>query len=358
MSANDDRPTALEVLMAVATEGVVVSDEAAVIDAVAHLRARMRAGRGGRACARSEGPLRSGVLDDGGLSSSSRASVPPATCLRAPNHGIPGGDLDATGALPSALPQEARVFGVTFPAGEPARSRITAGVHARQSHARVQEVRPSLAAARTRGAVCASGRPLSPTPVALPAGSIDEWEKYEGMLVTFPQPLSIAEYFNFARFNETVLTDGRQYQPTAVVEPGHPRPRRSQRPMRAAGSRSTTGATPRTRIPRSHPDGEIFTLDNRFRGGDTLADVTGVLDFAFGVYRIQPTGGADYTVGERAAGGPEDVGGNLDRRARSTSSTTSRRSSSRGAEHRRRSSSGSGRRSSPRSPRSTPTSSA
>ena len=53
----------------------------------------------------------------------------------------------------------------------------------------------------TNVAVCASGRPVSPTPVALPAGPIDEWEKYEGMLVTIAQPLSIGKSSSFARSN-------------------------------------------------------------------------------------------------------------------------------------------------------------
>jgi hypothetical protein len=63
--------------------------------------------------------------------------------------------------------------------------------------------------------------------------------------------------------------------------------------------------------PAIHPNGAIFDLGNRFRGGDTAQDVTGVLDFAFGLYRVQPTRGADYAVTNPRPAQPDDVGGNL-----------------------------------------------
>ena len=47
--------------------------------------------------------------------------------------------------------------------------------------------------------------------------------------------------------------------------------------------------------PAIHPNGLDFDLTNLFRGGDTVANVTGVMDYSFGLYRIQPTQGADYT---------------------------------------------------------------
>jgi predicted extracellular nuclease len=52
--------------------------------------------------------------------------------------------------------------------------------------------------------------------------AVADFEAYEGMLVTFPQALVISEYFNFDRFNETVLTSERHLTPTAEFEPGSP----------------------------------------------------------------------------------------------------------------------------------------
>ena len=60
-----------------------------------------------------------------------------------------------------------------------------------------------------------------PEPLELSVPIGDE-ERYEGMLVTFPQQLTILEYYNFGRYGEIALGTDRQYQPTAVHEPGSP----------------------------------------------------------------------------------------------------------------------------------------
>jgi predicted extracellular nuclease len=71
------------------------------------------------------------------------------------------------------------------------------------------------------------------------------------MLVTFPQPLVISEYFNYERFGEIVLAqplpgEDRPYTGTAIDEPAT---RRTSGPRRtpSAGSRSTTTSRRRTR---------------------------------------------------------------------------------------------------------------
>lgn len=52
-------------------------------------------------------------------------------------------------------------------------------------------------------------------------------------------------------------------------------------------------------------------MTNLFRGGDTVANVTGVMDYSFDLYRIQPTPGADYNNANPRTGAPDPVGGNL-----------------------------------------------
>gem|GEM_PF-6311523 len=74
-------------------------------------------------------------------------------------------------------------------------------------------------------AICGSASVPTPTDVLLPVATLDEFERYEGMLVRFPQSLVIVEYFNFDRFGEIVLAqplDGleRPFQPTSYIEPG------------------------------------------------------------------------------------------------------------------------------------------
>ena len=159
--------------------------------------------------------------------------------------------------------------------------------------------------------VLSSGSPL-PTPASrtLPVANVDDHEAFEGMSVTFPQALVISEYFNFDRFNEIVLTSERHMTPTAVVEPG---------PAAVAGAEAYVldritlddGRTTSNPDPAIHPNGSAFTLSNLFRGGDTVADVTGVMDYAFGLYRIQPTLGADYNSVNPRTASPDAVGGSL-----------------------------------------------
>lgn len=120
--------------------------------------------------------------------------------------------------------------------------------------------------------------------VSLP---MDDWEPYEGMLVTFRHKLYISEYFNYDRFGEIVLTTRRQYQGTHAAHPGA-----DANEVAAANARervtlddTLTSQNPETVI---HPNGDPFTLDNTFRGGDTLRWLTGTVDYSFGAYKIQP----------------------------------------------------------------------
>ena len=63
--------------------------------------------------------------------------------------------------------------------------------------------------------------------------------------------------------------------------------------------------------PARHPNGAEFTLDNLFRGGDVVSNVVGVIDDTFGLYRIQPTQGADYSVVNPRPLTPAEVGGDV-----------------------------------------------
>jgi predicted extracellular nuclease len=158
--------------------------------------------------------------------------------------------------------------------------------------------------------VCSSGNSVAPTALSLPVAAVTDLEAYEGMLVTFPQDLVISEYFNYDRYGEIVLTSERQNTPTAVVEPGADAIALAEANLL---DRITLddGRSAQNPDPAIHPNGDIFDLSNLFRGGDTVTNVTGVLDYGFNLYRIQPTQGADYTPQNLRPPTPGDVGGNL-----------------------------------------------
>ncbi len=149
------------------------------------------------------------------------------------------------------------------------------------------------------------------TPISLPWASLDEPEQYEGMYITVPQPLVISEYFNFDRFGEIVLTTDRAMQPTAVFDPGSPEAAALAEANQLARITLDDNRTSQNPDPAIHPNGDPFTLTNTFRGGDTVENVTGVINYSFGLYRIQPTQGADYTAVNPRPAAPDPVGGTL-----------------------------------------------
>ena len=164
--------------------------------------------------------------------------------------------------------------------------------------------------------LCSAGNTLpTVSAVNLPVTAISDFEAYEGMLVTFPQSLVISEYFNYDRFGELVLAlplDGetRAFTPTAIDEPGAP----AQARALANSLRRITlddGLSASNPSLLRHPNGNAFSLNNRFRGGDTVANTVGVLSYDFGLYRIQPTGPASYTATNPRPAAPESVGGSI-----------------------------------------------
>jgi predicted extracellular nuclease len=143
--------------------------------------------------------------------------------------------------------------------------------------------------------ICGTGT-VTPTIVTLPVTDTGDFEAYEGMLVTFPQTLVISEFYNFDRFGEIVLTTERQFQATTIAEPGSTEADTIKLANQLARITRDDGSSDPNPDPARHPTGDPFTLDNRFRGGDTVTNVTGVMDYAFGKYKIQPTTGANFTV--------------------------------------------------------------
>lgn len=161
---------------------------------------------------------------------------------------------------------------------------------------------------------CGTGS-VAPADVTLPFATADFPERYEGMLVRFPQPLVISEYFNYDRFGEIVLAqplagEPRPFTGTAIDEPG---PAANARTAANALSRITLDDVQSAQNPPTlrHPNGLPFSLSNRFRGGDTVANATGVLGYDFNLYRVFPTAPADYTATNPRPASPEPVGGTV-----------------------------------------------
>lgn len=160
--------------------------------------------------------------------------------------------------------------------------------------------------------VCNTGLSVAATGLSLPVTAVDDFEKYEGMLVTFPQDLVISEYFNFDQFGEIVLTSTRHMTPTALYDPGSSEQQQAAQDYLLDKIILDDGRSASNPDPAIHPNGSIFNMTNLFRGGDLVTNVTGVIDYSFGSYRIQPTQGADYTSANPRETLPPMLGGQIE----------------------------------------------
>lgn len=162
----------------------------------------------------------------------------------------------------------------------------------------------------TAVAVCETGAALpEATELELPLEPATR-ESLEGMLVTLPQTLTIGETFEFARYGQISLSTGRLDQPTAVADAGSP----EAIAVAEANARDVIvlddGRGRENPDPAIHPNGEPFTLENTFRSGDLVTGATGVLDYRFDTWAVQPTRPASFEVANPRPAVP-DVGGDL-----------------------------------------------
>ena len=179
--------------------------------------------------------------------------------------------------------------------------------------------------------VLSSGNSVTPAHVALPFASATAPEAWEGMLVTFDQPLYVTEYFQLARFGEVVLSgSGKLDQPTAVANPGA-----DAMAIQAANDLNRIKIDDALQNQNADPivfggGGNPLTAENPLRGGDSVTGLTGVMTYTWGgnaaspnAYRVRPVG--DLSDSGLVPGGgvpvfesenprppqPQDVGGTL-----------------------------------------------
>lgn len=140
----------------------------------------------------------------------------------------------------------------------------------------------------TAGEVCHSGFHIEPTAVRLPLTSLDDYERYEGMLITFPQNLTVTDTFSLGRFGSLTLSQGgRLFQPTNIVPPGNTTNaiERANQLRRLIVDDASLKQYP---DPISFPKPGLGAL-NTLRNGDSVTNITGVLGFAFDQYTLYPT---------------------------------------------------------------------
>jgi predicted extracellular nuclease len=148
---------------------------------------------------------------------------------------------------------------------------------------------------------------IVPATISLPVSTTGHFEQYEGMLVTFPQMLTVSQNFTLGRFGEVWLSadleypfneaDGRLYNPTNYIDP-------TDNPASGVNNNADNKAAVAERQDLHNRSSILLDdasnvqnpaaipylgSDNMLRVGSTTSTLTGVVHYAFSTYRIQPT---------------------------------------------------------------------
>lgn len=136
---------------------------------------------------------------------------------------------------------------------------------------------------------------IAPTPIVLPEAAEGDLERYEGMLVTITSTLTVSQNYFQGRYGQVTLSaNGRLTKPTNAYRPGTAQAlaladenaRRRIVLDDGASSESLFNG-----VENPNPISYIGA-DNTLRAGDTVANLTGIIDFG----RITSATGADAIV--------------------------------------------------------------
>jgi predicted extracellular nuclease len=154
-----------------------------------------------------------------------------------------------------------------------------------------------------------------PTFIVFPEANEGDLERYEGMLVAINAPLTVSQNYFEGRYGQVTLSaEGRLLKPTNLY------------PASSAGAIALANDNARRRIIMD--DGSSLQnlnpipyigADNTLRAGDTVAGVTGVIDYGLVTssangasdYKIQPALSPVITRDNPRTAVPASVGGNV-----------------------------------------------
>ena len=159
-----------------------------------------------------------------------------------------------------------------------------------------------------------SGYTITPTVVNLPLAVGDSFERFEGMLVTLQGGLTVQQNYFLAQYGQITIGVGRHETPTNAYRPGSAQAlaladlqARSRLLLDDGSSAQNVNPTP------------YFNANGLGRAGDTVSNLTGVIDFGLatattsgaGLFRLQPTSTPVFASANPRSATPPEVGGNL-----------------------------------------------
>ncbi|MDP2883151.1 MAG: ExeM/NucH family extracellular endonuclease [Azonexus sp.] len=163
--------------------------------------------------------------------------------------------------------------------------------------------------------VLATDISIAPTVITFPEASEGDLEHYEGMLVRIEGTLTVGQNFFLGRFGQlTVSAGGRLEKPTNRYPAGS----LEALAMADDNARRRILLDDGSSLQNPNPT-PYLAADNTVRAGDTIAGITGVIDYGLATsssnglsdYRIHPTVAPVFTRANARTGAPDAVGGNI-----------------------------------------------
>lgn len=156
--------------------------------------------------------------------------------------------------------------------------------------------------------VCETGATVAATEVSLPFSAADDLEKYEGMLITFPQALTVTETYALARYGQVSLSSsGKLPNPTQVAAPGD-----DANLQKAANELNVVVMDDGSNAQNptvSYPGFGDLTYNNPIRSGYTITGLTSVVNYSYGSYTVVPAADVVFEQTNARTATPEPVGG-------------------------------------------------
>ena len=138
--------------------------------------------------------------------------------------------------------------------------------------------------------VCSNAASVTPATLTLPLADVTELEAIEGMAVQLPQTLTVSDQFNLVRFGEFTLSDGRLLTPTQTVLPGaaanNQQALNDLNQIIIDDGRNGSNVQP---FVVGRDDSTPLNAGNPVRNGFQVSGLSGVMNFTFGNYKIEPT---------------------------------------------------------------------
>lgn len=156
--------------------------------------------------------------------------------------------------------------------------------------------------------VCASNQTLpTPATLQLPLDSATALEAVEAMRVSVPQTLTVSETYGLGRYGQILLSNGRLQQPTNVTTPGA-----AALALQAQNNLNKLLLDDASNV--QNPEPVIFpapglSASNTLRSGDTISNLSGVLTYDFGEYRLLSTSTPNFVHSNPRTTSPAAVAG-------------------------------------------------